>query len=76
MSQFTFEKSSNRQPVLKEAPKARSTKLGRPQEQEEPRNKSINCYLTESEYKKLNTKLDGRTRSTVMRQLILDYLKN
>ncbi|NVK30130.1 MAG: hypothetical protein HWE20_03940 [Gammaproteobacteria bacterium] len=75
MSTFAFEKSTNRKPVLTEKkPAKKQGKVGRPQEQAEPRNKAINCYLTESEYKALDKKLDGRSRSTVMRKLILQYI--
>ena len=70
-SSFTFEKSNNNKTILNE-----KKRVGRPQEQDEPRNKAVNCYLTESEYKRLNKKLDGRPRSSVLRNLLLQYIDN
>lgn len=38
--------------------------------------KQVSAYLSQDEWKNFEQKLDGRTTSKVMRNLILEYIKN
>lgn len=40
------------------------------------RQKQVSAYLAQPEWEELERKLDGRPASTVLRNLILDYLKH
>lgn len=78
---FPFKKNKNVN-VLKEQKEIDENKdqkkqaVGRPRKQAEVRKKHIGCYLTEEESLQLQSKLDGRPASSVVRSLILDYINN
>jgi hypothetical protein len=58
-------------------PKKPKAKVGRkPAADVGVRQKQVSAYLAESEWQELEAKLDGRPASTVLRKLILDYMKS
>lgn len=73
MSEFKFKKNTNTKALQEKKPS--NSKAGRPRGQEEKRTKHVGCYLTAGEFEQLRSRLDGRPASTVVRNLVLEYLK-
>lgn len=59
---------------VKKAPKAKAGR--KPTAEVGVRQKQVSAYLAESEWAELEKKLDGRPASTVLRKLLLDYMKS
>jgi hypothetical protein len=71
MNEFQFKKNIGVQAL---AETNRSVKVIKPLLEEPNRSKHVSAYLTDEEYKTLQTKLDGRPASSVVRKLILTYI--
>ena len=71
MNDFQFKKNIGVQ-ALAEASKP--FKTVKPVPEEPNRSKHVSAYLTDDEYLTLQTKLDGRPASSVVRKLILTYI--
>ncbi len=68
---FTFKKNEGVKAL------SQDKKVGRPAVQpKEVRNKHVSAYLTDDEYNRLVTKLDGRPTSSMVRKLILKYIED
>ena len=80
-SAFSFKKNTDVEALPHAAPEKpkpkAAAKVGRkPSSDAGVRQKQVSAYLAKSEWEELERKLDGRPASTVLRNLILDYLKH
>lgn len=76
---FSFKKNTDVEALphaVPKTPKPAAAKPGRkPTSEAGVRQKQVSAYLAQPEWEELERKLDGRPASTVLRNLILDYLK-
>jgi len=81
MAAFSFKKNTDVEalphavPPAAPKPAAASRPGRKPASEAGLRQKQVSAYLAQSEWEALERKLDGRPASTVLRNLILDYLK-
>lgn len=78
---FSFKKNTDIEALPHAVPasekRAEPLKPGRkPTSEVGVRQKQVSAYLAYPEWEELERKLDGRPASTVLRNLILDYLKH
>jgi hypothetical protein len=78
---FSFKKNTDLEALPHAVPAAEKRseplKPGRkPTSEAGVRQKQVSAYLAYPEWEELERKLDGRPASTVLRNLILDYLKH
>ncbi len=63
--------------TAKAVKKPAKAKPGRkPESVDGARKKQVSGYLTDAEWAKFNTKLDGRPAAAIVRNLILDYINH
>ena len=78
---FSFKKNTDVEALPHAVPEeVKATSQGKPGRKPASdagvRQKQVSAYLAQSEWEELESKLDGRPASTVLRNLILDYLKH
>lgn len=79
---FSFKKNTDLEALphavpQEAAPVKPAQKAGRkPRLKNTKTDKQVSAYLSQDEWKDFEQKLDGRTTSKVMRNLILEYIKN
>lgn len=71
---FSFKVNQEKKALSQDIKSEEKKNLGRPKEKEQPRNKQVGCYLTEDEFLAFKEKLDGRSASNVIRQLIINHI--
>ena len=85
-SSFSFKKNSDVSALPEAKPehiaaiatkKVEKGKPGRkPESADGARKKQVSGYLTDAEWKKFNSKIDGRPAAAIVRNLILEYIKH